>query len=174
MRPRHSMDITVTTHDCTSRSRPAGAPAPEISAAGRAHAGQQGFTLIELLVVLAILGLLIAFVAPALIGQLGKAKHQVADQSIARITGILDLYRLDVGVYPTTEQGLNALAAKPTGVAGWNGPYVKDSDGLRDPWGRPYQYRSPSQRPGHAYDIISLGADGKPGGEGEDADLINK
>lgn len=135
---------------------------------------QSGFTLIELLVVLAILALLIGLVAPAMIQQLGKAKHKVAEQSIERISGILDLYRLDVGSYPTTEQGLNALVARPSGVSGWNGPYVKDETGLKDPWNRLYGYRSPSQRPGHAFDITSLGADGKPGGDGEDADLMNR
>jgi len=135
---------------------------------------ESGFTLIELLVVLAILGLLIGFVAPAMIRQLGSAKHRVAEQSVERLTGILDLYRLDIGSYPTTEQGLAGLSAAPTGVTGWNGPYIKDANGTRDPWGREFQYRSPSQRPGHSFDIVSLGADGKPGGEGEDADLINR
>ncbi len=134
---------------------------------------EQGFTLIELLVVIAILGLLIGFVAPAALRQLGSAKHKIADQSIGRLVSILDIYRLDVGGYPTTDQGLGALVSPPQGVAGWNGPYLKDPTSLNDPWGKPFQYRSPSQRPGHAYDIISLGADGKPGGDGEDADLIN-
>jgi len=136
--------------------------------------GVRGFTLVELLVVIAILGLLIALVAPAVIRQLGSAKHKIAEQSVARIAGILDMYRLDVGSYPTTDQKLDSLAVQPRDVAGWNGPYVKDEAGLRDPWGRPYEYRSPSQRPGHAFDIISLGADGKPGGDGEDADIINR
>jgi general secretion pathway protein G len=135
--------------------------------------GESGFTLIELLVVVAILGLLVAFVAPAVIRQFGSAKHKIAEQSIARIGGILDIYRLDIGSYPSTQQGLAALATKPGNVSGWNGPYIKDEASLKDPWGRPYIYRSPSQRPGHPYDIISLGADGKSGGEGEDADLIN-
>jgi general secretion pathway protein G len=106
--------------------------------------------------------------------QFGAAKHKIADQSVARIAGILDLYRLDVGNYPTTDQGLQALTTAPAGVAGWNGPYMKDADGILDPWGRPYQYRSPSQRPDHSFDIISLGADGKPGGDGEDADILNR
>jgi general secretion pathway protein G len=135
---------------------------------------ERGFTLVELLVVLAILGLLIALVAPALIHQLGSAKHKIAEQSIERLSGILDLYRLDVGSYPTTSQGLGALSQNTGNVAGWNGPYVKDSSGINDPWGRPYVYKSPSDRPGHAFDIISLGADGRQGGDGEDADIINR
>lgn len=135
---------------------------------------ESGFTLIELLVVLAILGLLIGFVAPALMRQLGSAKHKVAEQSIERLAGILDLYRLDVGNYPTTEQGLESLSVAPSGVAGWDGPYVKDPSGLKDPWGRPFAYRSPSERQDHPFDIYSLGADGKPGGEGEDADILSR
>lgn len=134
---------------------------------------ESGFTLIELLVVVAILGLLVAFVAPAVIRQFGSAKHKIAEQSIARIGGILDIYRLDIGSYPTTQQGLAALSTRPANVSGWNGPYIKDESSLKDPWGRPYVYRSPSQRPGHPYDITSFGADGKPGGEGEEADLTN-
>jgi general secretion pathway protein G len=135
---------------------------------------ERGFTLIELLVVIAILGLLITFVAPAMIRQLGSAKHKVADQSIQRLAGILDLYRLDVGAYPTTEQGLTGLTAQPAGVSGWNGPYIKDQNGIRDPWERPLAYRAPSQRPGQPFDIVSLGADGRNGGDGEDADIINR
>lgn len=139
-----------------------------------AGAREGGFTLLELLVVLAILGLLVAFVAPAALRQLGSAKHKIAEQSITRLVGILDIYRLDVGSYPTSEQGLAALAARPDGVTGWNGPYVKDTGDLNDPWSRPYIYRSPSQRPNENFDLMSLGADGKPGGDGEDADIINK
>lgn len=134
---------------------------------------ERGFTLIELLVVLAILGLLIGLVAPAALRQLGSAKHKIAEQSIARLVGILDIYKLDVGDYPTTEQGLTALVTRPSGVAGWNGPYIKDEDGLHDPWGRPFIYRNPSQRPNEPYDILSLGANGTPGGEGENATVMN-
>lgn len=148
-------------------------PISEETASSRFRRAESGFTLIELLVVVAILALLIGLVAPAVIHTLGSTKHKIAEQSIARIGGILDIYRLDVGSYPTTQQGLSALNNKPSNVAGWNGPYVKDEAGLKDPWGRPYQYRNPSQRPGHPYDLISLGADGKLGGEGEDSDLIN-
>ena len=135
---------------------------------------ERGFTLVELLVVLAILGLLIALVAPAMIRQLGSAKHKIAEQSIERLSGVLDLYRLDVGSYPTTAQGLAALNDNAGNVAGWNGPYLKDAQGIVDPWGHPFQYRNPSDRPKHAFDIISLGADGKSGGEGEDADIVNR
>lgn len=135
---------------------------------------EQGFTLVELLVVLAILGLLIALVAPAMIRQLGSAKHKIAEQSIERLAGILDLYRLDVGDYPSTAQGLTALNENSSNIAGWNGPYLKDAGGINDPWGRPFQYRSPSQRANHAFDITSLGADGKSGGDGENADIINR
>jgi general secretion pathway protein G len=132
---------------------------------------EYGFTLVELLVVLAILGLLIGLVGPAMMRQLGSAKHRIADQSVERLAGILDLYRLDVGSYPTTQQGLAALNLGPAGVAGWNGPYTKDPSGILDPWGRPFAYRAPSQRGGHPFDIMSLGADGMTGGTGEDADI---
>jgi general secretion pathway protein G len=139
----------------------------------RRTTSEAGFTLLELLVVLAILGLLIGLVGPAVLNQFASAKHKIADQSVRRIVTILEMYKLDVGSYPTTEQGLVALTARPAGVRGWNGPYVKPGDEFNDPWGQPFQYRSPSQRPGHPFDIFSLGADGKPGGEGEDADVTN-
>jgi general secretion pathway protein G len=135
---------------------------------------QAGFTLLELLIVLGILGLLIGLVGPAVIRQFGSAKHKIAEQSIARIGGILDLYRLDLGTYPATDQGLGALVARPANAKGWNGPYAMADAGFMDPWGRPYQFRSPSQRPGHSYDLVTLGADGKVGGTGEDADIINR
>src|SRR5580765_4743413 len=113
---------------------------------------QQGFTLVELLVVLAILGLLVAFVGPALIRQLGSAKHKIAEQSVQRLVGILDLYRLDVGNYPTTAQGLQGLLEQPAGVTGWAGPYLQNSNGILDPWSRVFEYRSPSQRAGQSFD----------------------
>lgn len=135
---------------------------------------ERGFTLLELLVVLAILGLLIGFVGPAVLRQLGNAKHRVAEQSIERIAGVLDLYKLDVGTYPTSEQGLKALVIAPSGVRNWNGPYLKGEGVANDPWGKPFLYRRPSTRPSHDFDLYTFGADGKPGGTGEDADVFNK
>jgi general secretion pathway protein G len=121
---------------------------------------QAGFTLLEILVVIAILGLLIGLVAPAALRQLGGAKLSIARQSIERIGSTLDLYKLDVGGYPTTEQGLQALVEKPEDATGWNGPYFKS--GLpQDPWKHGYVYRSPSERSGHDYDLCSLGPSGQ-------------
>src|SRR5271168_2034311 len=104
-----------------------------------------GFTLLELLVVIAILGLLIGLVAPAALRQLGSARSSVARQSIERIDSILDMYKLDVGTYPTTDQGLRALVERPTDVPIWNGAYVKGAVPV-DPWNHPYVYRNPSSR----------------------------
>jgi general secretion pathway protein G len=135
---------------------------------------QRGFTLLELLVVLAILGLLIGLVAPAALRQLGSAKEKIAHQSIERLAGVLDIYKLDVGIYPSTEQGLQALITRPSGITRWNGPYLKGEKLPEDPWGRPFVYRSPSQRPGHEYDLLSLGPTGQPGGSGEAATIFNE
>jgi general secretion pathway protein G len=121
---------------------------------------QAGFTLLEILVVIAILGLLIGLVAPAALRQLGSAKTSVAHQSVERLGSVLDLYSLDIGSYPTTEQGLKALVTKPEGVSNWNGPYLKGNQVPLDPWNRPYQYRNPSQRPNHPYDLCSAGPNG--------------
>ena len=122
---------------------------------------QAGFTLLELLVVIAILGLLIGLVAPAVLRQLGGARNSVTKQSIARIGGILDLYKLDAGSYPTTEQGLQALVMAPEGATNWNGPYLKGGV-PNDPWSHPYIYRQPSTRSDHDYDLCSNGADNAP------------
>ena len=136
--------------------------------------GQRGFTLLELLVVLAILGLLIGLVAPAALRQLGSAKEKIAHQSIERLAGVLDIYKLDVGTYPTTDQGLQALITQPSGITHWNGPYLKGEKVPEDPWGRPFIYRSPSQRPGHEYDLLSLGPTGRSGGTGSEAAIFNE
>ena|ERR1700756_4434424 len=135
---------------------------------------QRGFTLLELLVVLAILGLLIGLVAPAALRQLESSKEKIAHQSIERIASVLDIYKLDVGVYPTTEQGLAALIARPTGITRWNGPYLKGENVPQDPWGRPFIYHNPSQRAGHEYDLYSLGRTGQPGGTGDAATIFNE
>src|SRR5258708_33702119 len=113
-------------------------------AAGDLERKQLGFTLLELLVVLAILGLLIGLVAPAALRQLGSAKEKVAHQSIERLAGVLDIYKLDIGAYPTTEQGLQALITQPPGVKRWNGPYLKGEAVPEDPSGHPFLYRYPS------------------------------
>ena len=130
---------------------------------------EQGFTLLELLVVIAILGLLIGLVAPAVLRQLGGARVSVARQSIERIGSILDMYKLDVGSYPTTDQGLQALVDAPSGVTDWNGPYVKGQVPV-DPWNHPYVYRNPSERAGHDYDLCSTG----PSGSGSANELCNQ
>src|ERR1700730_7634168 len=142
-----------------------------IAAAGDLARKQLGFTLLELLVVLAILGLLIGLVAPAALRQLGSAKEKVAHQSIERLAGVLDIYKLDIGIYPTTEQGLQALITRPSGVTRCNGPYLKGEKVPEDPWRRPFLYRNPSQRQGHDYDLLSLGPTGQPGGRGGEVDI---
>ncbi|MCG0996305.1 type II secretion system major pseudopilin GspG [Acetobacter indonesiensis] len=121
---------------------------------------QSGFTLLEILVVLAILALLIGLVAPAALRQLGGARVSVAKQSISRLGSVLDLYKLDVGTYPTTEEGLAALIHKPADAQNWNGPYLKDVNEPKDPWNHPYTYQAPSSRDGHDYDLCSAGARG--------------
>jgi general secretion pathway protein G len=125
---------------------------------------ERGFTLLELLVVIAILGLLIGLVAPAALRQLGSARTSVARQSIERISSILDIYKLDVGGYPSTDQGLRALVEQPMGVTNWNGPYVK-GDVPVDPWNHAYVYREPSSRAGHDFDLCSNGPSGNGGSD---------
>lgn len=127
-----------------------------------------GFTLLELLVVVAIIGLLAAYVGPKYFGQIGKAEVKAARAQMDALEKALDSYRLDVGRYPTTQQGMDALVVQPAGAAKWAGPYLKK--GIPpDPWGRPYLYKSPGEH--GEFDLSSLGRDGAPGGSGEDADI---
>ena len=130
----------------------------------------KGFTLIELLIVMVIIGLLAALVAPKMFGKLEKSKTKIAQAQMSLFETALDSYRLDVGYYPTTEQGLQALRTKPNGVAKWDGPYLPKDIPL-DPWGHPYIYSSPGEH--GEYDIISYGADGKPGGTENDEDIVS-
>lgn len=132
---------------------------------------QQGFTLIELVVVVAIIGLLAAFVAPQFIKQGEKAESQAAKAQIEALGVALDTFRLDVGRYPTSQEGLSALNQRPGGVERWDGPYLK-KELPNDPWGNPYVYKSPGDE-GRSYDIITYGVDKAPGGEGNAKDVTS-
>ena len=131
---------------------------------------QSGFTLLELLVVVAIIGLLVGYVAPRYFSQLGKSEVTAARAQIDGLEKALDQYRLDTGRFPTTEQGLKALVVKPPDEPKWKGPYLRKDLPL-DPWGNAYQYKAPGTH--GDYDIVSYGKDGQPGGSGEDADITN-
>jgi general secretion pathway protein G len=130
-----------------------------------------GFTLLELLVVLVILGLLAAVAVPQVMKYLGRSKTDAAKIQVQRLDSILGLYRLDMGRYPTQEEGLQALVTSPPDAQKWSGPYVKNRDSLIDPWGNPYLYRFPGER--GEYDLYTFGADGAPGGDGENQDVSN-
>lgn len=134
------------------------------------HLRVTGFTLLELLVVMVIIGLLAGYVAPKYFSQVGKSEVKVARAQMDAIDKALDQYRLDVGRYPSTEQGLAVLTVRPSSEAKWAGPYLKKAT-PPDPWGKPYQYKSPGDH--GEYDLVSLGKDGQPGGTGEAADLAN-
>ena len=132
-----------------------------------------GFTLIELLVVLIVLGLLASLVAPRIIGRVSEARTTTARTQLDLLGVALDSYRLDNGSYPTTEQGLAALRDRPTREpvpASWRGPYLRKAVPM-DPWGKAYVYRSPGQQNPSGFDLVTLGRDGQPGGQDEDADL---
>jgi general secretion pathway protein G len=132
---------------------------------------RRGFTLIELLVVLAILGLLVGLVGPRVMSALGSSKTKTARIQVEQFGGALDMFRLEAGRYPTTDEGLQALVEKPSDVQNWNGPYLKKSNVPKDPWGFDYHYRSPGEH--GAYDIWTLGADNREGGDGEDQDIAS-
>jgi len=130
---------------------------------------EAGFTLLELLVVLAILGLLAAVVAPKVIGYLGGARTKNATIQVKDIATSLELYRVDAGRYPNQQEGLAVLVKAPPGAVSWNGPYLGNPSGLVDPWTRPYRYAIPGKH--GEFDVVSLGADDREGGSGEDKDV---
>lgn len=133
---------------------------------------EAGFTLIELLVVMVILVLLASLVAPRVVGYLGSSRTKTARVQIQSLRTSLELFKLDVGRYPNSSEGLEALVKRPTEVKNWNGPYLQQEERVPlDPWTQPFHYRIPGQH--GAYDIFSLGADNREGGEGEDQDVAS-
>lgn len=137
----------------------------------RRVAGEAGITLIEMLVVMTIIALFATLVGPRLLNQGDKARVTKARADIAGLKTALTMYKLDTGVFPTTEQGLQALEAPPPGINNWQGPYLSE-ELVNDPWGNPYDYRFPGQR-GNEPEIMSYGADGVPGGEDINADIVS-
>jgi general secretion pathway protein G len=137
----------------------------------RPAGGQAGFTLIELLVVLVILVLLASLVAPRVIGYLGSSRTKAAKVQIQSLSTALELYKIDIGRYPTTSEGLKALVVAPPDATPWSGPYLTKKEVPSDPWGRSYAYRSPGEH--GPFDITSLGADNQAGGTGENEDITS-
>lgn len=139
---------------------------------------RRAFTLLELIVVLGIISLLAVLIAPRVVGRLGEAKPVVTRQQVQNTTAALELFRIDVGRYPTTEEGLRALIERPTGVEAtvWKGPYMARKSMPRDGWGRDLRYRAPAQSEAARdlpFEVYSLGGDDQPGGEGENADIFH-
>jgi general secretion pathway protein G len=130
----------------------------------------RGFTLLELLVVIVIIGMLASYVGPKYFSQIGKSEVTSAKAQLESLSKAIETFRLDVGRYPSMDEGLGALMVKPEGAKGWTGPYLK-KDVPQDPWGHPYQYRFPGV--GADFQVLSLGKDGQPGGTAENADLVN-
>lgn len=131
----------------------------------------KGFTLIELLVVLTILGLIVGLVGPQIMKHLGTAKSDTARLQIEDLGSALDMLYLEIGRYPTTDEGLEALIQNPADLDNWNGPYLKKKRIPKDPWGNSYQYQSPGQN--GPYDLYTFGADNAPGGEKENHDILS-
>ncbi|HVE48750.1 MAG TPA: type II secretion system major pseudopilin GspG [Casimicrobiaceae bacterium] len=131
---------------------------------------ERGMTLIEILVVLVLIGVVLGIVGGNFLGKGEKAKADAAKIEIGQIGQTLDLYKLETGRYPTTQEGLQALVSAPAGVANWNGPYWKKQAVPKDPWGNEYRYASPGTN-NAPYDIMSFGADGREGGEGPNRDI---
>ncbi len=132
--------------------------------------GERGFTLVEMLVVITIIGLIMGLIGPRVLNYLGESKVKTARIQLQSFSGALDLFYLDVGRYPSSSEGLAALARRPPGVAAWNGPYLKGGAVPNDPWNGPYVYRAPGEH--GAYDILSYGSDGQEGGSGTAADVV--
>ncbi len=130
---------------------------------------EKGFTLLELLVVLGIIAMLAGIVGPQVMKHMGASKTKAAKVQVEDLSAALDMYKLDVGKYPTSEQGLSALVEKPADISRWNGPYLRKVKIPQDPWVQAYHYASPGQH--GKFDLYSFGADGKEGGEGEDQDI---
>ena len=130
---------------------------------------QRGFTLVEILVVITIIGLIMSLVGPRVLNYLSKSKVKAARIQIQSFSSALDLLYLDTGRYPSTAEGLNVLVKPAGGMANWNGPYLKGGVIPSDPWGKPYNYRSPAER--SPYEIVSYGSDGQEGGTGTAADI---
>jgi general secretion pathway protein G len=133
---------------------------------------ERGFSLLELLAVLVILGILAGVFAPKFLGQAESAKRKAAKLEIDQIGQSLDLYKLEIGKYPTSQEGLAALVTAPSGTTNWNGPYLKKTTVPKDPWGNEYKYVSPGDQ-NRPYDIVSFGSDGKEGGDGDGKDITS-
>ncbi len=159
------MSYTAAKHSARQRSQDR--PKRE----NHERCSEQGFTLIELLIVMAILVLLAGIVAPRVMGYLGSSRSKAAKVQIQSLATSLELYRLDTGRYPSSSEGLIALVQKPNEARNWNGPYLQSRNTPSDPWGAPFIYRSPGKH--GAFDIISLGADGKSNGDGENQDITS-
>jgi general secretion pathway protein G len=136
-----------------------------------AKARENGFTLLELLVVLSILALLAAIVGPQVIKYLSSSRSQTAHVQVKNIAASLQLFRLDAGRYPTSEEGLEALVKQPSTIPNWNGPYLPDATAITDPWGKPYRFLAPGKH--GEIDVYSLGSDSAEGGTGEAKDVGN-
>jgi general secretion pathway protein G len=133
---------------------------------------QGGFTLVELLVVLVILSLIMGLVGPRVLGYLSDARARSAQLQIDSLAAALDLFYLDTGRYPSESEGLKVLIDRSPGIDRWNGPYLQQTELPLDPWGQPYEYRVPGEK--SAYDIVSLGSDGRPGGTDDASDVVSR